>query len=72
MNREAVHPFWGDERCVPPDDADSNYRMARDALRVSIPEENIHRIYGELAPESAAYLQKMNCVLFLEIRRRLI
>lgn len=54
INWEAVHFFWGDERCVPPDHADSNYRMMRDALRVPIPEENIHRIYGELAPESAA------------------
>lgn len=43
-----VHIFFGDERCVPPDDAESNYRMANEALfaRVSLPPENIHRING--------------------------
>jgi 6-phosphogluconolactonase len=42
--------FWGDERHVPPDHADSNYRMAREALldRVPIPAPNIHRILAEL------------------------
>ncbi|HVF55355.1 MAG TPA: 6-phosphogluconolactonase [Pyrinomonadaceae bacterium] len=45
----SVHVFFGDERCVPPDDADSNYRMANEALlsRVPIPTENVHRIRGE-------------------------
>ena len=43
-----VHVFFGDERTVPPDHADSNYRMAREALlsHVSIPAENVHRIEG--------------------------
>ncbi|HVF66536.1 MAG TPA: 6-phosphogluconolactonase [Pyrinomonadaceae bacterium] len=43
-----VHVFFGDERAVPPDHPDSNYRMAREALlsRVSIPAENVHRIEG--------------------------
>lgn len=43
-----VHVFFGDERTVPPEHSDSNYRMAREALlsRVSIPAENIHRIEG--------------------------
>ncbi|HKQ51485.1 MAG TPA: 6-phosphogluconolactonase [Pyrinomonadaceae bacterium] len=43
-----VHVFFGDERMVPPDDAESNYRMASEALlaRVSIPPENVHRING--------------------------
>lgn len=41
--------FWGDERCVPPDHADSNYRMAREALlaKVPVPEANIFRIPAE-------------------------
>ena len=49
LDWSAVHVFFGDERCVPPDDADSNYRMASEALlsRVSLPEQNIHRIRGE-------------------------
>ncbi|MBA3322247.1 MAG: 6-phosphogluconolactonase [Pyrinomonadaceae bacterium] len=44
-----VHVFFGDERCVPPDHADSNYRMASEALlsRVPLPEVNIHRMIGE-------------------------
>jgi 6-phosphogluconolactonase len=48
--------FWVDERCVPPDDKDSNYRMTREALlsKVPLPEENIVRIEGELNPEEAA------------------
>ncbi|MCB9451616.1 MAG: 6-phosphogluconolactonase [Anaerolineaceae bacterium] len=51
-----VHLFWGDERCVPPDDADSNYRMTRESLldHVPLPPENIHRMQGELPPEEAA------------------
>jgi len=48
--------FWGDERCVPPDDRGSNYRMAREALldRVPISPEAIHRMRGEDPPEQAA------------------
>jgi 6-phosphogluconolactonase len=51
-----VHFFWSDERCVPPDDPDSNYRMAADALfsRANIPAANVHRIKGELLPPDAA------------------
>lgn len=51
-----VHVFFGDERCVPPDDEQSNYHMARETLlsRVAIPETNVHRMQGELPPEEAA------------------
>ena len=51
-----VHVFWGDERCVPPDDANSNYRMACEALldHVAIPAPQVHRIHGEDAPHLAA------------------
>ena len=51
-----VHVLWGDERCVPPDDPRSNYRMAKEALldRVPIPPDQIHRIRGEDDPERAA------------------
>jgi 6-phosphogluconolactonase len=47
---------FGDERCVPPDHADSNYRMAKEALldQVAIPLDNIYRIEAELAPAMAA------------------
>jgi 6-phosphogluconolactonase len=48
--------FWGDERCVPPDQTDSNFRMAREALldHVPIPAARIHRMRGEDAPVQAA------------------
>lgn len=51
-----VHVFWGDERCVPPDHPDSNYRMARETLldRVPLLPDNIHRMPGERDPEAGA------------------
>jgi 6-phosphogluconolactonase len=51
----AVHVFWGDERCVPPDHPESNYRMARESLldHVPIPAANVHRIAAE-NPDAAA------------------
>lgn len=47
-----LHLFWGDERCVAPEHADSNYRMVREALlsKVAIPEANVHRIPAEMTP----------------------
>jgi 6-phosphogluconolactonase len=51
-----VQVFFGDERCVPPDDPRSNYHMVKTALfdQVPLPEVNIHRIRGEESPEQAA------------------
>jgi 6-phosphogluconolactonase len=52
-----VHVFWADERCVPPDHSDSNYRLAADTVlsRVPLPPENVHRMRGEEAdPQVAA------------------
>jgi 6-phosphogluconolactonase len=51
-----VQLYWGDERCVPPDDEKSNYGMARDAFikHVPIGEANVHRMRGEDPPEEAA------------------
>ena len=51
-----VHVFWGDERCVPPDHASSNYRMAREALleHVPVPAAQVHRLRGEDDPAAAA------------------
>ena len=51
-----VEVFFADERCVPPDHQDSNYRLAREALlsRVPIPGDNVYRIRGEVVPEDAA------------------
>lgn len=46
---ENVYFYWGDERCVPPEDDDSNYKMTLIHLlsKISIPNSNIHRIKGE-------------------------
>ncbi|ACZ39853.1 MAG: 6-phosphogluconolactonase [Sphaerobacter thermophilus] len=51
-----VHVFWSDERCVPPDHEQSNYRMARETLldHVPIPHDQIHRIEAEREPSDAA------------------
>jgi 6-phosphogluconolactonase len=48
--------FWVDERCVPPDHPDSNYRMTREAMLDCVPlgPEQIHRMEGELDPEEGA------------------
>ncbi len=48
--------YFGDERCVPPDDEQSNYRMAQKAFldAVPIPHANVHRIAGEADPGHAA------------------
>jgi 6-phosphogluconolactonase len=52
----AVYLYWGDERCVPPEDARSNYGMARDALirHVCLSAANVHRLRGEDEPDEAA------------------
>src|SRR5260370_41296646 len=51
-----VHVFFGDERCVPPEDARSNCRMALETLLSTAPitPQHIHRMRGELPPELAA------------------
>ncbi|MFL6451487.1 MAG: 6-phosphogluconolactonase [Bryobacteraceae bacterium] len=51
-----VHFFWVDERCVPPDDSQSNYKLANETLigPAKIKSSNVHRVLGELEPEVAA------------------
>jgi 6-phosphogluconolactonase len=51
-----MHFFWSDERCVPADHPDSNYGQTRGVWlsHVPVPEENMHRIKGELEPGDAA------------------
>lgn len=53
---ESVCFTFGDERCVPPDDAQSNYRMARESLLrpADVPNESVLRIQGETDPNEAA------------------
>ena len=56
INWKKIKIFFGDERCVPPDNEDSNYRMANESLlkNISIPKENIFRIKGENNPVKEA------------------
>lgn len=51
-----INFFWSDERCVPPDNIESNFKMAVDVLlnKINVPEENIFRIKGEDDPYSEA------------------
>ncbi len=51
-----VHFFWADERAVPPTDPLSNYKLAAEALLLpaKVPQQNVHRIHGELMPDVAA------------------
>jgi 6-phosphogluconolactonase len=48
--------FWVDERCVPPDNPESNFGMTKAAMldKVPLPEANVHRMEGELDPEEGA------------------
>jgi 6-phosphogluconolactonase len=53
---DKLHLYWVDERCVGPDDPESNYGVCRDLLlsKVPLPAENVYRMEGELDPEEAA------------------
>ncbi len=55
INWQNIVFYWGDERCVPPLHADSNYGMTYNALlsKIDIPEANIVRVKGELEPDAA-------------------
>jgi 6-phosphogluconolactonase len=65
-----VHLFWVDERMVPPTDPASNYRLAEDCLikPAHIPQRQVHRIFGEIAPKTAAarYIEEIRDFFGLE------
>lgn len=56
-----VHFFWADERCVPPEDAESNYKVADENLLkpLAVPAAQIHRLRGEDEPDAAARQAEM-------------
>jgi len=56
LTLERVHFFWADERCLPPTDPESNYRLANERLfgPLQIGAGQIHRLQGEADPETAA------------------
>ncbi|HZV33863.1 MAG TPA: 6-phosphogluconolactonase [Verrucomicrobiae bacterium] len=61
---DGVHFFWADERCVPPDDPESNYNIARELLfePLKIPTRQIHRLRGE-GPEGLALREAVDDIL---------
>ena len=66
VNWANIHFFWGDERCVSPDDPASNFGMARRTLfnRIDIPEPNLHRIKGENDPVNEAFRYSLEIAEF--------
>ena len=61
---DKIHFFWGDERCVPPEDEQSNFRMAYETMlsKAPVPPENIHRMpteQSEAGKVAADYEQKL-------------
>ena len=65
-----VHIFWVDERCVPPTDSQSNFKLATDTLlqAARIPLTNIHRVYGELPPDEGAARYNSEIKTFFGLR----
>lgn len=63
-----IHLFWGDERSVPHDDSQSNYRMVKEALldHIDIPDANIHAIQGDIDPQEAAQVYEAELKSFFE------
>ena len=57
FNWKKIHLFWGDERCVPPNNEESNFRVTKKYLLsfIDIPGKNVHRIKGENDPETEAF-----------------
>ena len=64
-----VHLFWVDERCVPPTDSQSNYKLANDHFigPAHFPSANVHRVHGELPPKEAAKLYEDDIRSFFQL-----
>ncbi len=73
LNWEKIHFFWVDERCVPPEDRESNYGMTKKFLfdKVELPDENIHRIKGENIPEKEAERYSAEIDEYLKYKNKL-
>lgn len=69
---EKIHFFWGDERHVPPDHLDNNYRMAFETMlaKVPVPSKNIHRIKSEIGDaDEAAHEYEQALVQFFKLSK---
>jgi 6-phosphogluconolactonase len=67
-----VHIFWVDERCVPADDPQSNYKLAFDTWLKTVPANNIHRVKTEYPPDQAAskYADEIRAFLPFDVIHR--
>jgi 6-phosphogluconolactonase len=65
-----IHLWWGDERMVPPDDSESNFRVANELLisKISIPPGNIHRIHGEADPHEEVKRYEAEIVALIPLK----
>lgn len=70
---DRVHFYWGDERCVPPTDSESNYKMTKEHLldKIDIPDENVHRVLGENDPLTEANRYSHELTTFLPTKNEL-
>lgn len=70
---EKIHLFWGDERCVPPDDEESNFGMTKKYLLdyIDIPPKNIHPVNGNNIPEKEAERYSTELKKFLPVKNYL-
>jgi 6-phosphogluconolactonase len=69
---EKMHFFWGDERCVPPEDQRSNYRMVSESLltKVGIPHRNIHPVQTKNGdPQALARLYEEDISDFFKLKK---
>jgi 6-phosphogluconolactonase len=68
---DRIHVFWVDERAVPPNHPESNYRVAAECFLTPahVPARNIHRIHAELAPEVAAHRYVEDIQAFFGLKR---
>jgi 6-phosphogluconolactonase len=64
-----VHLFWVDERCVPPTDSQSNYKLALEHFigPANFPAANVHRVQGEIAPADAAKIYAGDIQTFFDL-----
>jgi 6-phosphogluconolactonase len=70
FNWSQVHIFWVDERCVPPTDSQSNFKLANDAwfAPAGYPSANLHRVFGELDPAEGAWKYVAEITEFFKLK----
>ena len=72
MDWEHIFIFWGDERCVPPNHPESNYRLAKESFldKIPIPGGNIFRMLGEIEPRAAAKDYELMLTAFFHTKEK--